>query len=253
MKIYKRWVKSVLTRSKVSEYTLNPYVGCSHGCLYCYAAFIRRFRNIEEEWGNFVEVKVNAPEVLRKEIVRKRPKRVFLSTVCDPYQPIEASYRITRRCLEVFLEFPFLETEVSILTKSTLVLRDIDIFKRMKKLELGVTVTTDREDVRKMFEPKAPSIEKRLKVLEILKRNGFKTYAFIGPMLPMNPENLAKKLHGIVDYVLIDRMNYVWRVRKLYRKLNLEYALSDEFFSKMGNSLVHHLSMFNIQSRLVET
>ena len=118
MKIYERKVKSVLTRSKISDYTLNPYVGCFHGCSYCYAAFIRKFRKIQEEWGDFVEVKINAPEILRKEIMRKSPKRVFLSTVCDPYQPVEAFYKITRKCLEVFLEFPLLDIEVSILTKS---------------------------------------------------------------------------------------------------------------------------------------
>ena len=253
MKIYERKVKSVLTKSRVSEYTLNPYVGCFHRCSYCYATFIRKFRNIEEKWGDFVEVKINAPEVLRKEIVRKKPKRVFLSTVCDPYQPIEAVYRITRKCLEVFLEFPFLDIEVSILTKSTLILRDIDVFKKMKSLELGVTVTTDREEIRKIFEPRAPSIERRLKVLKILKREGLRTYAFVGPMLPMDPENLARKLHKIVDYVLIDRMNYIWKVKKLYKKLNLEYALNEDFFLKTKDKLLRYLSELGVQSRYVET
>ncbi len=253
MKIYERKVKSVLTRSKISDYTLNPYVGCFHGCSYCYAAFIRKFRKIQEEWGDFVEVKINAPEILRKEIMRKSPKRVFLSTVCDPYQPVEAFYKITRKCLEVFLEFPLLDIEVSILTKSTLILRDIDVFKKMKKLELGVTVTTDREDIRRIFEPRAPSIERRLKVLEILKKEGMRTYAFVGPMLPMNPENLARKLHKIVDYVLIDRMNYIWKVKKLYERSGLEYALSEEFFLETKDRLMRHLSELGVQSRCVET
>ncbi len=104
MKIRQVCVKNALSKSKVYEYTLNPYIGCEHACTYCYARFMKRFTGHQEEWGKFVDIKINAPELLEKEIKGKIAKRVWVSGVCDPYQPIEERYGITRRCLEVFIE-----------------------------------------------------------------------------------------------------------------------------------------------------
>ena len=115
--------KSVLSKSQVYDYVVNPYVGCSHSCRYCYAAFMKRFTGHREKWGEFVDIKINAPELLAGEIRKKRPGRVWVSGVCDPYQAAEKKYRLTRRCLEVLLENQW---PVTIQTKSSLVLRDIE-------------------------------------------------------------------------------------------------------------------------------
>jgi DNA repair photolyase len=97
------YAKNVLSESKVLDYAVNPYVGCEHGCTYCYARFIKRFTGHKEKWGEFVDVKVNAPLLLQRELYRKKAGRVWVSGICDPYQPLERKYEITRNCLEVLL------------------------------------------------------------------------------------------------------------------------------------------------------
>lgn len=92
--------KSILSASKISPSVINAYRGCQHACLYCYA----RFSGHTEPWGAFVDVKVNAPELLQREIARKKPDRVWVSGVCDPYQPLEEKYRLTRQCLEILAQ-----------------------------------------------------------------------------------------------------------------------------------------------------
>jgi len=231
-------VKSALTFSEVKKrYTLSPYVGCTNSCVYCYARdYARRYK--EMKWESEIIVKKNIDEALRGDIIRKKPVYVFMSTMCDPYQPIEEKYRLIRKCLEVFLEFPLLEIELMVLTKSTLVLRDLDLFKGMKKITVGLTVTTDDDEIRRVFEPKAASIEERIEVLKTLKENGVRTCAFISPMLPMDPERLSKMLKPHVDCVFIDDMHYRWRVKEFYKKLGLSWALEDEYFEKTRKRLL---------------
>src|SRR5512137_1422954 len=97
-------VKSIISPSKVYPYVVNPYTGCQHACSYCYARFMKRFTGHSEPWGEFVDVKVNAAELLGREIRRKKPARVWVSGVCDPYQPLETQYRLTRQCLQLLVE-----------------------------------------------------------------------------------------------------------------------------------------------------
>src|SRR5512139_2997334 len=104
MQIREIHAKTILSRSMVSDYAVNPYVGCQHACVYCYAKFMKRFTGHKEDWGAFVEVKVNAPELLAREVKKKKVGRVWISGVCDPYQPLERKYRLTRKCLEVLVE-----------------------------------------------------------------------------------------------------------------------------------------------------
>jgi DNA repair photolyase len=92
--------KTILSVSKIYPYVINPYTGCQHGCSYCYARFMKRVTGHKEPWGEFVDVKINAPDLLRKEIQKKKREKVWVSGVCDPYQPLEATYRLTRQCLE---------------------------------------------------------------------------------------------------------------------------------------------------------
>ncbi|MDD5434277.1 MAG: DUF5131 family protein [Nitrospira sp.] len=221
-------VKSILTRSGIPgvDYCINPYVGCYHGCKYCYATFMKRFTGHTDEWGSFVDVKINAPEVLQKELRRKEKGRVIISSVTDAYQPVEGKYKITRQCLEVLSEHQY---EVDILTKSPLVLRDMDILKRFGEIDVGITITTDDDKIRKICEPNAPPINARINALKRLHDNGIKTYVFIGPVLPMNPDALLEKIVPFADSVLIDRMNYTSKTVSIYRRMNLTRWLDRGF------------------------
>lgn len=224
--------KSILSRSQVYDYALNPYVGCSHGCRYCYAAFMRRFTGHREAWGRFVDVKVNAPGLLAKEIMRKPVGRVWVSGVCDPYQAAERKYRLTGRCLEILLENRW---PVTIQTKSTLVLRDIEILERFEDIEVGFSITTADEKMRKLFEPGAAPIRERVRALDVLHAREIRTYAMIAPILP-GAEGLIEELPGKVDHILIDRLNYAY-ANRVYRENRLEWARADSFFTEKAEAL----------------
>ena len=224
--------KTILSKSKVFDYTINPYIGCEHGCTYCYARFMKRFTGHKERWGEFVDVKINAASLLQREITRKRVGRVWVSGMCDAYQPIEKKYELTRRCLEILLKQCW---PVTIQTKSPLVSRDIELLKQFKDVEVGLTITTADENLRKIFEPNSSPIRERIQTVEKLHSVGIKTFVMIAPMLP-KAEGLAARLRGKVDYVLIDKMNYHY-ADWVYRKHKLEYAMSENFLSSMKREL----------------
>ncbi len=232
MKIKEVKAKSILSASKVYDWVINPYIGCQHGCTYCYARFMKKFTGHNEPWGRFVDVKINAADLLRGEITKKKRGRVWISGVCDPYQPLERKYGLTRKCLEILAEHDW---PVVIQTRSPLVLKDMDIIKKMQYLEAGLSITTAEEAVRKIFEPYAPSIEERLKALGDMHKAGIKTYAMVAPMLP-GAEGLAEHLKGKIDYLLMDRMNYRY-ADWVYRKYGLEDKLTDEFFRQTEKKL----------------
>lgn len=224
--------KSILSASKIYPYVINPYTGCQHGCTYCYARFMKRVTGHKEPWGEFVDVKVNAADLLRSEVGKKKRGKVWVSGVCDPYQPLEAKYELTRQCLQILAENGW---PAVIQTRSPLVLRDIDIIKAARDFEVGFSITTADDNIRKIFEPCAPPIRDRMDALEALHNEGVRTYAMIAPMLP-GAEELAELLKGKIDYCLIDRMNYHY-ADGVYRKNGLEDALTDEFFSRTRRRL----------------
>jgi DNA repair photolyase len=195
---------------------------------------MKRFTGHQEPWGEFVDVKVNAPHLLKKQLKRARHGIVALSTVTDPYQPLEKTYKITRRCLEALLEDEF---SVNILTRSFLCLRDIDLFKKLREIEVGLSVTTDDEDIRKIFEPHSPSIHSRVKALKTLHEGKVRTYAFIGPLLPLDPKKMVTMLDGLIDEVLIDRMNYPNKVKGIYRRAKLDRYLEEDYSRLVGIEL----------------
>lgn len=224
--------RSILSKSGIpgADYCINPYTGCFHSCKYCYASFMKRFTGHTEPWGSFVDIKINAPEVLRKELKRTSNKgSIIISSVTDPYQPVEGKYKITRKCFEELVPYSF---SIDILTKSPLVTRDVDIFRKFKGLEVGLTITTDDDKVRKIFEPKAPPIETRVNALKKLHAQGIRTYAFIGPVLPMNADVLTEKLIKHVDFVYIDSMNYTSKTVNIYHRLGLQKWLEKEFLDE---------------------
>jgi len=224
--------KTILSRSKIYPYVVNPYTGCQHACSYCYARFMKRVTGHREPWGEFVDVKINAAELLRKEIKKKKRAEVWVSGVCDPYQPLEAEYRLTRQCLEILARNGW---PVIIQTRSPLVLRDIDIIRDARDFEVGLTVTTADDAIRKLFEPNAPPIGDRIAALDTLHRAGIRTYAMIAPVLP-GAEGLAELLKGKIDYVIIDRMNYHY-ADWVYRKYGLEDKLSDDYYYRVRQAL----------------
>jgi len=224
--------KSVLSKSQIYDYAMNPYVGCSHSCRYCYAAFMRRFTGHKEKWGEFVDVKINAPELLAKEIKKRQKGRVWVSGVCDPYQVAEKKYKLTKRCLEIFLENQW---PVTIQTKSALVLRDIEILEKFKDIEVGFSITTADEKIRKLFEPGASPIKERIHAMDVLHSSGIRTFAMIAPILP-GAEGLIEELPGKIDYVLIDRLNYFY-ANRIYVEKKMEWAKEDLFFIQTTEAL----------------
>jgi DNA repair photolyase len=224
--------KTILSKSKIYPYVVNPYTGCQHACSYCYARFMKRVTGHKEPWGEFVDVKINAAELLRKEITKKKRGEVWVSGVCDPYQPLEAEYRLTRQCLEILARNGW---PVIIPTRSPLVLRDMDIIQDARDFDVGLSVTTADDAIRKLFEPSAPPIEDRIAALDTLHRAGIRTYAMIAPVLP-GAEGLTELLKGKIDYVIIDRMNYHY-ADWVYRRYGLEEYLSDDYYYRVRQEL----------------
>jgi DNA repair photolyase len=246
LKLQKIKVKSILSKSGIpgADYCINPYVGCSHGCTYCYATFMKRFTGHTEPWGTFVDVKIITTEVLHKQLLKAVKGKVMISSVTDAYQPIEARYKSTRQCLEVLLKHQF---PVDILTKSPLVLRDTNLFRKFKNIDVGITITTNNERIRKVFEPNAPPISARINALKTLHSHGIKTYTFIGPVLPMNPEELTEKIHPYTSSVLIDRMNYISKTSKIYKHMNLNRWLDKDFIDTIIDKLKRGFSCKDVR------
>ena len=167
--------KSILSPCGIPgiDYVINSYTGCRFGCTYCYASFMGRFLKDKgiKDWGQYVYAKINAPELLIKELSKLKDKgkglEIFLSSVTDPYQGVEAKYQLTRKCLEVIRDCGF-EGNISILTKSNLVLRDVDIFKALKHVVVGLTVTSYNDSISRYFEKYAPNVTDRFDALEKL-------------------------------------------------------------------------------------
>lgn len=215
MKIKEKKVKSVITKSNLpdTDFVLNPYTGCQHACLYCYADFMKRFTGHNgEEWGSFVDVKINAPETITSKSI-KEESLILIGSVTDPYQPLEAKYKITRGCLEKLLEF---QPRLEILTKSPLVLRDLDLLKQFKNLRVGISIGILDENLSRKLEPYASSPKRRLEALKKLNEEGVETYLFISPMFPeiTGFKKLLELSRDYADEVLFENLNIRTNNRK---------------------------------------
>lgn len=233
-------VPRLLIPEGAGHYYINPYAGCTIGCAFCYVAVRADLsRSLEGlpalPWGRYVDVKVNAAEVLRREVRRRRPGVVRLSPILtDPYQPLERRYRITRACLEVLLPAGFLPV---ILTRAALVQEDLELLRRFRRAAVGFSIPTDDDRVRQKFEPGADPILERLAALERCRRAGLRTFAVVQPMLPMDPGRLASLLAPLVDAVRVDRMHELPRVQGLYAAAGLAEASREAFFAETGRAL----------------
>lgn len=184
--------RSVLVKNNSPDlglgYSINPYRGCEHGCIYCYARPTHEYLGFSAglDFETKIMVKRDAPELLEKEFMKKSwvPQSVFFSGNTDCYQPAERQFQITRKCLEVFLKF---KNPVSIITKNALVLRDIDILKELSAMNLirvVISVTTLKNELQRKLEPRTSSPSMRLKTIEILSSNGISTAVNIAPIIP---------------------------------------------------------------------
>ena len=231
--------KSGLVRSRIPgvRFVINPYLGCEHGCGYCYATFMRKYShfNRDSRWGEFVEVKTNLPAILEAELARKRKiGTALLSSVCDPYQPVEEEYKLTRQCLKLLRSYGW---GIRILSRSPLVIRDIDILTYSLDSLVGLSIPTDDDRVRKILEPNSPSIAIRIEILRQLRAKGIRTWAFIAPTLPMDPLKLHRLISPHVEYVMIDSLNYRNQVKHIFREEGWEYALTPEYARKTRGKL----------------
>ncbi len=232
MNIGETTCRSIMNKSGIEgvTYAVNPYIGCGHGCVYCYARFMTRWYHQGEKWGNFVDVKKNAAECLRREAPRKPFGTVLFSSVTDPYQPVERRFKATRSLLEILRDYTF---PVEILTKSSLVQRDLDVLSEIDQAEVGLTITSMNDDVRRVFEPNSSPVSERLETLGLFSDAGIPTYAFLGPLLPyLSEEGVESLVDGLADTVsrvIVDRLNIKagnWR--------SIETALGDNYPELLG-------------------
>ncbi len=209
MKIKEIKCKTALSKSKLPglEYSLNPYRGCQHKCAYCYVPNILRINR--DEWGNFVDAKINIPNILSKELRKKEKGTVGVSTVTDPYQPVEKKYRLTRFCLEQLLihDFP-----VCIQTKSDLITRDIDIISKFSNAEVIFSIGTNDDSQRKLLEPSSSPIKNRLEAMKNISAEKIKTNVFFGPIYPtIKKEDIQNIINTFIEAgaseIMVDKFN----------------------------------------------
>ena len=233
-------VDRVLIAEGEGQYYVNPYVGCMIGCEFCWAATSAELSRALEglptlPWGRWVDVKVNAPAVLRRELAPRAPGVVRMSpVVTDPYQPLERRYRVTRGCVEAVVDAGF--TPV-ILTRDARVLDDVDLFARSAEGAVGLSIPTDDDAVREAFEPGASPIDERLDALERLHAAGVRTFAVVQPVLPMSAANLVARVAPFVRAVRIDRMHALPRARHLYERAGRLDAMGDGFAEGLEREL----------------
>ena len=172
-------VNDYVTKSNLpaSDYVINPYVGCPHGCKYCYASFMKRFTGHKEDWGTFIDIKQCNKKI---NVNKLKNKRVFLSSVTDCYNQFEEKYELTRSILKQLVD---VNCELSISTKSKLILRDLDLLKQMKNLTVSMSINTLDENFKNDMD-NASSIQERLYTLKELHNNGIYTVLFMSPIFP---------------------------------------------------------------------
>ncbi len=183
------------------DWSCNPYLGCSFGCKYCYAMFLPQNRRPREEWGRWFQAKTNAVALARKQAPKLAGQAIYCSSVTDPYLPAERSLRLTRGILEVLLPY---QPRLLIQTRGPLVVRDLDLLRQFEAVRVNLSIPTDSEAVRRVFEPKAPPLEKRWQAAEAVRAAGVSVGICVTPMLPLeNPETFVERLAAWRPNVLV--------------------------------------------------
>ena len=227
MKVIKERAKRAFSPTKIpgAKWVINQYIGCQHACRYCYAKFMCRWYDYGR-WGSWVVVRENIPDLVRGKYVAGK---VYMSSVSDPYQPIEEKLELTRKILENMSK----RVRISILTKSDLVLRDVELFKKFRSIEVGLTVNGYDELVKKDLEPYSPSIGRRIDALKKLYESGVKNYAFISPIIPKltDIEEIIKDTRDFVTYHFFEFLNLRAAGAEFRRFLRDKYWESYEIVS----------------------
>ena len=237
-------VNDYLTKSNLpaSDYVINPYVGCTHGCRYCYASFMKRFTGHEEKWGEFIDIKLCDKKIDLKKI---SGKNVFLSSVTDCYNKFEEKYKITRNILEQLVDS---DCYLSISTKSKLILRDIDLFKKMKHLVVCMSINTLDEKFRNDMD-NASTIKERMEALIELHNNGIYTVLFLSPIFPhiTDWKEIIECTKDYIDEYWFENLN----LRGDYKKDILDYIKNNyiniysdyiDIYEKHNNSYWQNLA-----------
>ncbi|MFX1276177.1 MAG: radical SAM protein [Promethearchaeota archaeon] len=207
MNIQEIIAKSILTKSNIPNVDLvvNPYIGCEHGCIYCYAEFMKRFTAHHEPWGEFLDAKINSPELVKPR-GHYTNKIVMFSSVTDPYIPHERKYELTRKILYRLIPY---QPSITILTKSELFMRDIELFKQFKNIEVGISISTLNDQYMKQLEPRASIPLRRFNAIKKCHDAGLKTYIFLSPIFPFitEIEEIMEKTVDYVDYFMFENLN----------------------------------------------
>lgn len=183
------------------DFTVNPYVGCTFGCTYCYAAFLPQSPRPVEDWGRWLQAKINAVELARKHAPKLAGKAVYLSSVTDPYLPAERSLLLTRGILEALLPH---QPRLAVQTRGPLVVRDLDVLRQFNKVRVNVSIPTDSEHVRQAFEPKAPPLDLRWQALADLTAEGVPVGVCVTPTLPvLDADAFAARIAALRPAVVV--------------------------------------------------
>lgn len=212
-------VKNWITPSKLPgvDAVINPYVGCPHKCVYCYAEFMKTFTNHQEEWGDFLDIK-HCDKPLSP--ARLDGKNIVISSVTDPYNAFEKQYRITRHILE---QLQKTRAAIILITKSDLVVRDIDLIRSFENAEVAISLNSLDDTFRRHFEPRAPTAKRRLDALRQLHEAGIRTILFMSPIFP-----------GITDFAEIIEASHPWVTTYWFENLNLKNSARNKVARAIG-------------------
>jgi DNA repair photolyase len=182
---------------------------------------MKRFTGHKEEWGKFVDIKINAIDLM-KNLGKYKDKEIFFSSVTDPYQPLEIRYKLTRKILEKLIP---VQPTISIQSKSDLIARDIDLFKKFKNIYVGISIATLDDDIRKQIEPLASSSKRRIEALKKLKKAGLKTYTFISPIFPeiTDWKAIIQKTKAFTDEFWFENLNLYPSIKHNINKFLRKY------------------------------
>ncbi|MFX0047777.1 MAG: radical SAM protein [Candidatus Hermodarchaeota archaeon] len=240
MNINLREAKSIITKSNIPEidFVINPYIGCQHGCIYCYAEFMIRFTGHKgDKWGEFLDIKTYNIDIIKPQ--KYDGKKILLSSVTDPYIPLELKYKNTRKILEKLVGT---KAKILILTKSKFVTRDIDLFKKFDNIEVGISISTLDNEFANLIERGASRPKQRLEALKEIHENGIKTYTFISPFFPKITDyrSIVEETLEYTDSYMFENLNF--RPHNVPRILNIlkhKYPEFLPFYEEIRNDHSH--------------
>lgn len=239
MKISEKEFKNLITKSKLpdADFVINPYVGCCHECIYCYAQFMRRFTGHgNDEWGSFMDVKVGGKLNLKG----TDNKTILIGSVTDPYNPIEKKYRATRGVLQKMVASNT-SAHVEILTKSPLILDDLELIKQLRDVSVGVSLSTMDEKFARSIEKKVVTPKQRVELIRKLHAQGIQVYVFVSPIFPifLGWKDVVDTIADDADLFCFEnlnlRANYKQDVLKMVKEqYPLQYSEFQQIFTDVA-------------------